>query len=318
MANQPLIVNQDIFRQAYPPIRVVSVDENTLVGSPQILRNFLSTANDGFIGMAPVYGTKCALTALAFSTLNDVLLVRLSSTKPKGKKKPKNNARTPGLTPGQTLLRDNILCHPGRDKAAFRMDRLSASLFLDQNVRITRGVDLLSSSNSGRRSLDAIMNALGGETTLYKKHMVTLFAHEEGSTTPPRDVALQAWAACRVASLPSLVKTLSEIPRIDTQAFGAQVRTSFSYSLPLFLMYVLKQLLALAKTLRDADRLDALKPTKVKNDVTGEFSFKKGKLNVCSSRFKTRVMKSPTQVRSISQTYPPFSLIRLYSDRGLK
>lgn len=315
MANQPFIVDQDIFKQAYPPIRVVSVDENTLVGNPHFLRNFLSTANDGFIGIAPVYGTKCVLTALAFSTLNDVLLVRLSSTKPKGKKKRKNNAK--GLTPAQTLLQDNILCHPGRDKAAFRMDKLSASLFLDQNVRITRGVDLLSSSTAGRLSLEAIMNALGGQTTLYKKHVATLFAREEGST-PERDVALQAWAACRVGSMPSLVTPLSQIPRIDTQAFGAQVGTSLSCSLLLFLMYVSKQLLVLAKTLRDAERLDALKPTKVKNDIAGDFSLKKGMLNVSSSRFKTRIMASRTQVRSISQSYPPLSLVRLYLERGLK
>jgi regulator of nonsense transcripts 1 len=318
MANQTFDVHQDIFKQIHPPIRVVAVDENTLVANPQILEDFVSTADDGVIGMAPVYGAKCALITLAFSTLHNILLVRFSSAKPKGKKKQKNNPRTPRMTPGQTLLRDKILCHSGRDKCAFHMDRLSTSLFLDQNVRITRGVDLLSSSKSARRSLDAVMNALGGETTLHKAHMVTLFRHEEGSTTPAQDVALQAWAACRVGSLPSLAKTISKIPRIDTQTFSAQVSILFGSSFPHFLMYLFKQLFFLAKTLRDADRLEALKPTRVKNDVTESFSLKSGKLNVTSSRFKTRIMSSATQVHYITPSYLLLLLTHLRSDRVLK
>jgi regulator of nonsense transcripts 1 len=236
MANQTFDVSQDIFKQGHPPIRVVSVDENALIPNPHILGDFLSTAGDGVIGLAPVYGTKCSLTTLAFSTLSNVLLIRLSSAKPKGKKKRKTNAATPHLTPGRMLLRDNILCHPERQKFAFRMDRLSASLFLDQNMRIGGGVDLLSSSSpkSARRSLDAVMTALGGEVTLHKANMVALFKHEETATTPTRDVALQAWAACRAGSLQSLAKTLSKIPRIDTQVFGAQVRVLSTSVFPYF------------------------------------------------------------------------------------
>lgn len=54
----------------------------------------------------------------------------------------------------------------------------------------------------------------------------------------------------------------------------------------------------MAKTARDADRLTALKPVRVKNEVTTEFSYKSGNLNLTSTRFKTRVMHtSQTQVR---------------------
>jgi hypothetical protein len=66
---------------------------------------------------------------------------------------------------------------------------------------------------------------------------------------------------------------------------------------------ITKQLLFIAKTLRDADRLDALKPTRVKNDVRGEFSMKSGKLNLSSSRFKTRIMTSSSQVGTSSLSY---------------
>jgi hypothetical protein len=99
--------------------------------------------------------------------------------------------------------------------------RVSAALFLDHNLRITGSVDL-SSSTSTRRSENALMNALG-EIFLHKGNVVNLLKHEEASTTPVRDTALQAWAAGRAGSLPSMHKILSDIPRIDTKAFGAQV-----------------------------------------------------------------------------------------------
>jgi len=97
--------------------------------------------------------------------------------------------------------------------------RVSAALFLDHNLRITGSVDL-SSSTSTRRSENALMNALGGEIFLHKGNVVNLFKHEEASMTPVRDTALQAWAAGRAGSLPSMHKILSDIPRIDTKAFG--------------------------------------------------------------------------------------------------
>jgi regulator of nonsense transcripts 1 len=103
------------------------------------------------------------------------------------------------------------------------MDRLSASLYLDQNMRITGGIDLLSASKAGRRSLDAVMTALGGETTLHKSNMVALFKQEETIRTSSRDVALQAWSACRAANLSSLTIILSKIPIIDTLSMEEQV-----------------------------------------------------------------------------------------------
>jgi hypothetical protein len=293
MSNQTFDIRQNIFKQAHPPIHVISIDELTLAATPQTLANFLSTAEheDGVIGLAPVYGAKCVLTTLALSTLSQVMLVRFRSEKAKGKKKRKTNTH---LTPAQALLRDNILCHPERHKYAFRMDRLSISLFLDLNLRITNGVDLLSASKSARRSIDAAMSALGGETTLHKANMIALFKHEETTTTPVKDLALQAWAACRAGTLSSLTKSLSKIPRILTLALDAKVCI-----LVIHITYTdvfSKHLLFLAEALRDADRLEALKPTRVKNDVTGEFSVKQGKLSVSSSRFKTRIMTSPSQV----------------------
>jgi hypothetical protein len=51
----------------------------------------------------------------------------------------------------------------------------------------------------------------------------------------------------------------------------------------------------LAKLKRDQERLDALKPTKVKNDVAGEYSLKSKTLDLQQTRFKTRLRVCATQ-----------------------
>lgn len=251
MSDTTFTLQQNIFKDPYPSISVVSLDESRLVSSPQILQQFLATAGDGAIGLAPVYGVKCVLTILALSTLSQCIVVRFPS--PKGKKKKKKraaNSTTPHLTRGRHVLENDILLHPERRKYAFRMDRLSTSLYLDQNIRITGGVDLLSTSDAGRRSLDAVMTALGGEITLHKSNLMTLFKHEETIKTSSRDVALQAWAACRAANLPSLAVILSEIPIVDTLSMKKQVYFVPSY---MTLAFILTCVFLTAAALLSAD-----------------------------------------------------------------
>ncbi|KAJ7170757.1 hypothetical protein C8R43DRAFT_65515 [Mycena crocata] len=68
-------------------------------------------------------------------------------------------------------------------------------------------------------------------------------------------------------------------------------------------MYVVSELTrpqrlhCLAKLTREARRLTILKPTRVENEVDSEFSCKGGKLQVTSTRFKTRVLATRNQVR---------------------
>ena len=49
--------------------------------------------------------------------------------------------------------------------------------------------------------------------------------------------------------------------------------------------------------------LIALKPTKVKNDVEAKFSHKSGKMEVVSTRYKTRVMRTSGQQVDSSLVY---------------
>ncbi|KAG2367902.1 hypothetical protein BDR07DRAFT_1250256, partial [Suillus spraguei] len=74
----------------------------------------------------------------------------------------------------------------------YRIDRIALALFQDLSLRINGAVDVLSVSTSGRRSIQAIMNALGGEVLLQRDNVKTLFDHREGDAAS-KDVALQAW-----------------------------------------------------------------------------------------------------------------------------
>jgi hypothetical protein len=56
----------------------------------------------------------------------------------------------------------------------------------------------------------------------------------------------------------------------------------------------------LSKLQRDSDRLDALKPTKVKNDVAKTFTQGKDSLELQQTRFNTRMRVSASQVRYLS------------------
>ncbi|KAJ7455351.1 P-loop containing nucleoside triphosphate hydrolase protein [Mycena galericulata] len=285
MADAPFTLVQDIFKLDHPPIRVTPVHEIAL--NQHLVQQFLDTVPvGGAIGLAPAYGRNCALSALAFSSAEQVLLVYLARNAPR----PRRNNRTtnkekdtPTLT-GREFLHSLIFCAAGYAKYAFRMDLLALALFFDHRLRIAHAVDLLSAAQEHRGSLAALMSALGGEAGLQKANLITLFRHEENIQAPVSHLALQAWVAGRAGSAEAMAARLKEVPRIDTSAFN-QAR-----------------LFALAKLSREARRLIDLKPTRVENEVDSEFSCKEGKLNVTSTRFRTRVLASSNQRIEVEST----------------
>ncbi|KAG2074300.1 P-loop containing nucleoside triphosphate hydrolase protein [Suillus decipiens] len=122
------------------------------------------------------------------------------------------------------------------------------------------------------------MDALGGELLLQKQNVKILFARREGDATT-KDVALQAWAACRTVAFPHMVSRFPRISRIATDIMP-DIHLS-----------------ALAKISRDAEILESLKPTKVVNNVTDGLSISKaGNVNLECTRFRTRIMKNRDQV----------------------
>ncbi|KZP25209.1 P-loop containing nucleoside triphosphate hydrolase protein [Athelia psychrophila] len=248
-------------------VHVVTIYEHQLTTQRHILEAFIDTV-DGVVGLAPIYGSGCVLTTLAMASSTSCLVIKFP-------KKPTK------LNPGRILLQDLVLCQSDIQKSAFRMDRLAVSLFLDRHIRITGAVDLLSTGIDDRNSLASILSALGGEITLQKDNVKKIFKRRETALTSIPEVAEQAWAACHTSCLPSMSKRMLTAARIDTQALQSTHLSFF------------------AKTFRDADRMDALKPTTVKNDITGDFTQKSGVLQLTSDRFKTRIMEtSHTQASS--------------------
>ena len=56
----------------------------------------------------------------------------------------------------------------------------------------------------------------------------------------------------------------------------------------------------MCKCVRDADRMDSMKPHYTANDVSDDISFKKGAVNLRCTRFKTRIRPLVgSQVRSL-------------------
>ncbi|KAJ7707593.1 hypothetical protein B0H17DRAFT_522634 [Mycena rosella] len=254
MLDPPFSIVQNIFKAPHSPILVTTCPWVGL--NRNILCDFLDTA-DGTIGVAPAYGQNCVLSALAFASTSKVLLVRM----PKWEVKLKT-----ANTQGGELLEEFIFCASSQ-KFAFQMDVLSTSLFIDLGLRLCGGVDLLSVATDARHSRAAILDSMGGVGYLNARNAISLFEGTE--EIKPTDVALQAWVAWRAATLGA--QRLIMQPRIDTIIF-AEPRLS-----------------VLAKIVRDACRLDALKPTWVRNEIANDYDHNGGELHVLSTRFKNRV-----------------------------
>jgi hypothetical protein len=233
MTEGPFDIVQQIFKSPHPTIRVHVHHENEL--TREVIEAFLATTTDGAIGIAPAYGPKCVVGTLAFSSTSHVLLIRLSKPGSRSQKnKRKKNART-----GHDLLKDLILCDSTRFKYAFQMNKLATALHLDLDLRINNAVDLLSACkpSSDRHSLDALLHILGGETTLNKLQVSTLFKDEENISAPIHSTAMQAWAAYQASHLDCMSKPLARVAKIYTDLINREV--SFCSILHSFLLTII-------------------------------------------------------------------------------
>lgn len=214
-------VRQNIYIATHDPIIVDDVRENNI--SASLLLRLVDSARDGIIGLAATYHPDCSLSCLAFSTLDRALVVRLS---PPQKPTTQRNRRgqqqqQPSVSQGRILLRDHILCDPNIQLYGYRMDRIAVALFLDLSLRINGAVDILSvcSGRASRRSLQAIINALGGDQLIQKMNVKTIFVHGEGDNAR----TLQAWAACRAATLEGMASRYATLSRIATDTMSTVV-----------------------------------------------------------------------------------------------
>ncbi|KAG5646974.1 hypothetical protein DXG03_001697 [Asterophora parasitica] len=256
---------KQLFKTPHDPLLVEIYQESALTS--KILNSFLSTVLDDTVGLAPIYGSKCTLTTLSISSESKTILVRLTNSKETAAKKP--GRLSVGRAVLQRLLLSDLI------KPGFQMDKLAAALFRDKGLRIKNGVDLLSIAKGSRLSPEALLFVLGGEASLHRATVLELFQQEEKAPgTDILDTALQAWAAYKAAVLKRNAKLLVKLAKINTNMIDEM------------------HLDVLSKTIRDADRLVALKPTRQKNDVKKHFVLKKGNLGLTSTRFKTRLMRT--------------------------
>jgi len=171
-----------------------------------ILPAFLASVEDNIVGMASIHGRRKCISRLVLSTTTRVLIIDMSS--------PQKN---------KDILR-KFLLDATVIKSAFEMDKLAAALHIDFLLDITNAKDLLSVTKASRQSLDAVMGALGGETTLSRQAVINIFQHEEKATIEPKAAALQAWAACRACTIPSISRRLAKVVPIYTTSIDPHVR----------------------------------------------------------------------------------------------
>ncbi|CCM01391.1 uncharacterized protein FIBRA_03442 [Fibroporia radiculosa] len=285
MQDRTFRLKQTIYKAPHPPVDFVQLNEAEL--SEDFVDTFLQTAVGDTFGVAAAYGSKGILTSIAFATPSRGVFVQMP--KPGSNAKAKSKKGGQGKVQGRDILHRGFLCRPGFRKMVLDAPRLVAALQLDFGLTATQIIELWSILSSNRQTNNDLYKVLGGENLLHSERASDIFLAESADASHLRNVCERAWASCQVSHIKHLQKQLLAISPIDTHTFNA------------------KHLAICVKSIRDADRLRALKPTKVKNDVSAEFSRTNGVLNVNLTRFKTRLRKSKVLVEISNKGSAPIS-----------
>ncbi|KAI6108090.1 hypothetical protein F5141DRAFT_97699 [Pisolithus sp. B1] len=277
MSRQLSTVTPKLFRNYSPEVVFETSSDDSL--DARHLHSFLSTVMpEGAIGISASYRANCQLSAIAFSSLSRALVVRFT-----GGRLPlsSNEGKRKRIIQARNLLQERILCSTDHQKYAFKMDRIAIALYLDVALRVVGAVDMLSVSLHNRRSLQALMNAMGGEFTLHKSNVKALFFSDELGPMSDSDLVEQAWAACQVSNLPHVASRFRTLRRIGTKAISDEHMAVF------------------AKISRDGELLDSLKPLAVKNDVVSGITERMDNLTLTCNRYPTRIRTSTEQFLQI-------------------
>lgn len=230
---------------AAPTIQVVDTHINEL--RRDVVTKFLqSCADDAPLGISPEYGANAALAAIAFSSPSHAIYLRISS---------KRSNRSP--SPNRLLLQP--LLAATSKKYALQMDVLATALYLDLDLRISHRIDMLSAAKGNRYSRQAVYDVLGGDSNIRADKVDALFFNQELANRQP---ILRAWALCKAASSEHVLSRLRHTTEIDTSQISTKVDSTISQGI---LADFCQRLSVLAKLVRDAELLNRLKPTVVKN-----------------------------------------------------
>ncbi|KAK7690914.1 hypothetical protein QCA50_006017 [Cerrena zonata] len=178
-------MEQDIYKEPYYPVEVISLDENLL--TPDYFDLCFDNSNSTTLGISALYGKKSELSHLAIATDSLVLLIRLVTNRSLTHKRHERR-----------VLEDKVLCNPDFEKLAFDAERLATALFLDCGYCINNLVDIQSllPMKPNRGSTAALQVSLGGQHRLNMKGVMCAFrqSHKEESLRN-RALVLRAWSS---------------------------------------------------------------------------------------------------------------------------
>ncbi|KAI0341058.1 P-loop containing nucleoside triphosphate hydrolase protein [Trametopsis cervina] len=259
MSARSYTLSPDLFLARQHAVQVTVLPEAVITAN--VLDAFISTCSNKVIGVTASYGTKGVLRGVVFSTEHQVLHVRLPVRPPKSAKS----------FEGRHLLRNKLLCNRKYRKLSLDAERVSTALFFDHQLRITGLMDAQSLLVTEKRwSTATVLQLLGSEGGMNTAAVRRLFNKTSKEKDTDENLALHAWATWTMSVVLDNIDALDRSTKINTWMLKADV------------------LSIVAKCVRDADQLEAMKPTKVRNDVKTKFHQKSDVLQVELTRFKTR------------------------------
>ncbi|KAL4249796.1 hypothetical protein ABKN59_007616 [Abortiporus biennis] len=257
-------LKQDVLRARSRAKVKVLTDANI---THALVDDFLESATTRVIGISASYGRGCVLTFLALASETYVLQISFTNSSQHSSRKFNQSP----LGKSRQLLQDRILCNDAYRKLSIDMHRVATSLFYDHGLFITSAMDLQSLITAPRTSLRALLDLLGGQEHVNQKNACRVFLNYDPKSDETHDVSVRAWCAWKTSCLDLYVNN----PRATKPIATTQ--------------QPLPHLQILASTVRIADRLHAMKPIKVKNDIEAKFGNKSRAHQLKLTRFKTRL-----------------------------
>ncbi|KAF9485153.1 hypothetical protein BDN70DRAFT_676615 [Pholiota conissans] len=233
----------------------------------KFLPQFIDSIEDNRIGISTMHGTNGASKTLVISSNSRIIAISISPKASRSSRK--------GNSPFNQL--QDLLCNPKLFKYSLEMDKVSTALFLDFGLTIVAAKDLLSlSTEHSRHSLEACLFALGGSGNIEKQAVKRVFSDKKVTSNDFERASLQAWAVCHAASIPAVHELLQTARLINTFEFDKEI------------------LQVLCRAIRDANRLWALKPVRVKNDVHEKHkALSNDEISLVCKRYKSKISDRP-------------------------
>jgi len=263
-------IHQNFVDEDIEPIEILTIHESDL--TEEILQPFLDESTRP-IGIAPGYSESGSrLLVLAIAIQAKVLLVEFYSSDPSKATKPRDYS-------GRTMLEEKLFCRPLGNIFAFDLHYLVLSLYHDHGgMRLTNGIDIQSAcSVKDRQPLSSITSAVGETATIWEDNIRDAFMDLTYDPKRPSEIALRAWVSQYLPQIAGMDEVFAIAKPIDTRKL-AEVTLNL-----------------LAKTVRDAQRLDEKKPMQVTRDLDTTYNPKNGQVRGKADKYQNKVRKAANQ-----------------------